>query len=146
MPQPFQNLYALGQQGIFHTFPLHDVSGKGEHELNLTGPLLLLLSELCHAIMLTFQDPDMIFRISSSLFTPFNFNVVDLGIILYHIIPSQPDFFPSIASQNPQHPRHQDFDSPQVPQEIAVRNYWPNPIALLSWAASLGVFLTACSM
>lgn len=59
--------------------------GKGEHELNLTGPLLLLLSELCHAIMLTFQ-------------------------------------------------------------EIAVRNYWPNPIALLSWAASLGVFLTACSM
>eukprot|EP00435_Cladocopium_sp_Y103_P056812 s1089_g19.t1 len=59
--------------------------GKGEHELNLTGPLLLLLSELCHAIMLTFQ-------------------------------------------------------------EIAVRNYWPNPIALLSWSACLGVFLTACSM
>lgn len=46
-----------------------------------------------------------------------------------------------MASQNPQHPRHQDFDSPLGPQEIAVRNYWPNPIALLSWSASLGVFL-----
>lgn len=69
------------------TFCLHDVSGKGEHELNLTGPLLLLLSELCHAIMLTFQDPDMIFRISSSLFTPFN--VADLGIIPYYTIPTK---------------------------------------------------------
>jgi len=30
--------------------------GKGEHELNLTGPMLLLLSELCHAMMLIFQE------------------------------------------------------------------------------------------
>lgn len=65
---------------------------------------------------------------------------------LYHIIPSQPKFFPSMASQILQHPWHQDFDLPLGPQEIAVRNYWPNPIALLSWSASLGVFLTACSM
>ncbi|CAK9081681.1 unnamed protein product [Durusdinium trenchii] len=59
--------------------------GKGPHEMNLEGPVLLLLSELCHAIMLIFQ-------------------------------------------------------------EIAVRSYWPNPIALLSWSASFGVLLTALSM
>eukprot|EP00439_Symbiodinium_sp_Y106_P048996 s4225_g6.t1 len=29
---------------------------KGEQELNLEGPMLLLLSELCHAMMLIFQD------------------------------------------------------------------------------------------
>ncbi|CAE6947905.1 SLC35F6 [Symbiodinium natans] len=59
--------------------------GKGEHEVNLEGPMLLLLSELCHAMMLIFQ-------------------------------------------------------------EIAVRQYWPNPVSLLSWSACFGVFLTACSM
>ncbi|CAE7660149.1 SLC35F6 [Symbiodinium pilosum] len=59
--------------------------GKGSHEINLEGPLLLLLSELCHAMMLIFQ-------------------------------------------------------------EIAVRQYWPNPVSLLSWSASFGAFLTACSM
>lgn len=58
---------------------------KGEQELNLEGPMLLLLSELCHAMMLIFQ-------------------------------------------------------------EIAVRRYWPNPVSLLSWSATFGVFLTACSM
>ena len=31
-------------------------------------------------------------------------------------------------------------------QEITVRDYWPNPIALLSWSACFGVFLTGLSM
>jgi len=58
---------------------------KGKHELNLTGPLLLLASELCHAGMLIFQ-------------------------------------------------------------EIAVRQYWPNALELLSWSATFGMVMTGMLM
>eukprot|EP00930_Biecheleria_cincta_P031412 TRINITY_DN21806_c0_g1_i1.p1 TRINITY_DN21806_c0_g1~~TRINITY_DN21806_c0_g1_i1.p1 ORF type:complete len:522 (-),score=86.10 TRINITY_DN21806_c0_g1_i1:53-1576(-) len=58
---------------------------KGNHELNLFGPFLLLLSELCHAGMLIFQ-------------------------------------------------------------EIAVKQYWPNALELLSWSATFGMAMTGMAM
>eukprot|EP00931_Biecheleriopsis_adriatica_P050057 TRINITY_DN28974_c0_g1_i1.p1 TRINITY_DN28974_c0_g1~~TRINITY_DN28974_c0_g1_i1.p1 ORF type:complete len:501 (-),score=118.42 TRINITY_DN28974_c0_g1_i1:182-1684(-) len=59
--------------------------GKGSQSFNILGPLLLLISEMCHACMLIFQ-------------------------------------------------------------EIAVKEYWPDSIELLSWSATFGVVMTGITM